>query len=74
MKYGGDTLTIDDVTVANINQLVIEVKLPAIDTSKYFNVEIKGDANAVLKAIVDEAGNAYVTKKAGGQFSNVYSK
>ncbi|MNO31947.1 Outer cell wall protein precursor [compost metagenome] len=75
VKYGGDTLTIDDVTVANINQLVIEVKLPAIDTSKYFNVEIKGDANAQLKAIVDDAttNNAYAGNKIGGQFSNVYS-
>ncbi|MNW45352.1 Outer cell wall protein precursor [compost metagenome] len=75
VKYGTDiTLEIDNLLPVNDNQLEIFVKLPTIDTSKYFNVEIKGDANAVLKAIVDEAGNAYVTKKAGGQFSNVYSK
>ncbi|MNW54527.1 hypothetical protein D3C74_321310 [compost metagenome] len=51
------------------------MKLPAIDTSKYFNVEIKGDANAQLKAIVDDAttNNAYAGNKIGGQFSNVYS-
>lgn len=75
VKYDGDALTIEDVRVVNINQLEIEVKLPVVDTSKYFNVELKGDANGQWKSIVDDAAttnNAYATKKIGGQFSNIF--
>lgn len=75
VKYDGDTLTIEDVRVVNINQLEIEVKLPVVDTSKYFNVELKGDANGQWKSIVDDTAttnNAYATKKIGGQFSNIF--